>query len=81
MSQRNSGHRAKLLEMKPRPSGVEWVLVLPPRARPPCPGVGMTEQGEAEPRCRFHTCAIDESVNLEARTQRPVVARLILTHP
>lgn len=71
MSQRNSGHRAKLLEMKPRPSRVEWALVLPPQARPPCLGVSMTGQGGAEPRCRSHTCAVDESVDLEARTQRP----------
>lgn len=81
MSQKNSGHRVKLLEMKPRPSGVEWALVLPPRARPPCPGVGTTEQGEAEPRCRSRTCAIDISGDLEARTQRPVMATHILTHP
>lgn len=81
MCPRNSGHRAKLLETKPRPAGVEWALVLPPRARLPCPGVGMTEQGGAEPRCRSRTCAIDESVDLEARIQRPVAARYILTHP
>lgn len=73
MSLWNSGHRAKLLEMKPRPAGVELALVLLPRAHPPCPGVGMTEQGEAEPRCRSRTCAINESVDLETRTQKLVV--------
>lgn len=81
MSQRNSGHTAKLLEMKPRPSGVAWALALLPRARPPCPGVGMTEQGGAQPMCRSHTCAIDKSVDLEAKTLRPVDLRHILTHP